>query len=175
MTISIIPKLGSGIFLHTNKKLSEALQLFATTPSGKQWQNILHQPAADICKQFDLVVTPSAFLNSKFSVTSNMSVAIWCSNYNELSELCSSEVDTTIIFSPSAFSILEAQRCNRKIIILAKGLKRDDKITASHLMESSMGNTNMNGISILKIDLFIGLYAAYDLDAGQAIDFGYVK
>jgi hypothetical protein len=173
LTNLAIPEFHGGIFLHVEKRFSDALELFSTTPSGGQWHDILLQPAIDIRKHFDLVVTPTAFLSSKFSVASQISVGIWCSNFNELSKLCSIKVSATIIFSPNAFSILEAQRHNRRVIILAKDIKRGSEITQSHLTESS--TTNIDGVSMSKAHLLIGLRVAYDLNAGQTLDFGYVK
>jgi hypothetical protein len=174
LTVSAVPKIDRKIFLHVSKRFPDVAQLFAITPFGDQWTEILYQSIDDVCRHFDLVLTSDSILKRPIPLPTNLSVAIWFSESNQLSKLDPFKINASIIFSPSAVAVLEARRHRRNTIVLTKNMKRGEVISSDHLTIKESDGSDTNGVSDSLLHTFLGLRAAYDLEAGKNLDFGHV-
>lgn len=159
---------GSRFIMHLDQERYSDLEAFPATPWGTPWDEVHYGDRRELLDRFDVTLDTATAMCGVFGCTVALRLAIWCREVDKLLELRDMNPGVTVIFAPNPLGILEFHRRQRRTLRLAQPVRRGEPLEARHLEEVERGD----GVDAALRSLFLGRPSAYDLNPGEAMDFG---
>lgn len=142
-------------------------RLFPTLPWGEMWSERVSGDEADIKARFQLCLDAQIASAGEFSCTLDLKVGLWCRQAEHL-EALRDRAGQVVVFSPAPLTILEALRRGRQTLVMAAAVAAGQVLGPDDIAVQAAGQ----GVGADLAPNLLGRRAAYDLVAGEALDFG---
>ena len=116
-------------------------------------------------------VIPADHLGALPVLAEGLRVAFLTTDYASFERLRRTDLPGDLLFKPSAVARLDLLRAGRRTLVTTRALKQGEVLTDPHIAVVVGGS----GVGAELRDQMIGRTALYDMEAGAAVDFGYLS
>jgi len=140
---------------------------FPTTMWGTEWDEVFTGRLEKLTARFDLIISSNQHSRHNIKLPDTCNSAIICDCASFLSQQRNAP-SNAVIFSPSALSLLEVFRNERRTLISNRSLRQGEVLSNDVLSEQVGGD----GLSSDFRKTLIGHRVAHDINENASIDFG---
>ncbi len=156
------------VFLVTTGNSEQTLSHFPQALCGRDW-DATYENFAALRDNYDVCISVDEASDRRSHFRPDLEVLVWCETLQSF-DIAQKLTVHAVALIPSSVAILDAQRMRRHTLVVASPVQRGDAISAQDIRTIAGGNGTAAELS----HAFLGRRAAYDLVAGETLDFGKV-